>query len=178
MRLSPVAIFFHDNVEQAVTFSKKQSALTHASPECIDAAGLMGAMIAMAIQGKSKQAVLQADFYQATEPKIKSLIGKSPDYLKKRRSEISSSGYVVASLEAALWCIANTENFQDAVLLAANLGDDADTVAAITGQIAGAIYGFSNIPETWVNKLAWKDELIEGTNNLLESQLISPLPTS
>lgn len=98
--------------------------------------------------------------------------------LKQRRSEISSSGYVVASLEAALWCIANTENFQDAVLLAANLGDDADTVAAITGQIAGAIYGFSNIPETWVNKLAWKDELIEGTNNLLESQLISPPPTS
>ncbi|NWN33755.1 hypothetical protein GY663_31750, partial [Klebsiella michiganensis] len=72
---------------------------------------------------------------------------------------ISSSGYVVDSLEAALWCVGETGSFEAAVLLAANLGDDADTVAAITGQLAGALYGASAIPGHWRDRLAWHDEI-------------------
>ncbi len=169
MRLAPVPIFYHHSLEDAVRFSKEQSALTHAAPECIDAAGLMGAMIARAIQGISKEDVLKADFYHAHEPKIKELIGKHPVYKDKQRHQISSSGYVVASLEAALWCIEQTDNFKDAVLLAANLGDDADTVGAITGQIAGAIYGLSDIPDDWVEKIAWKKRLIQEATQLFEA---------
>ena len=160
MRLSPVPIFYAFDLEKAIDFSKQQSALTHAAPECLDAAGLMGAMIAKAIQGASKQEVLEAKFYHAQEPAVQNLIGASPAYQQKKRQDISSSGYVIASLEAALWCIWQTDNFKDALLLAANLGDDADTVAAITGQIAGAIYGMSKIPAEWVEKLAWKDQLL------------------
>ncbi len=88
------------------------------------------------------------------------------DYQKMSREMISSSGYVVDSLEAALWCFANTETFSDAVLMAANLGDDADTVAAICGQIAGAHYGFSAIPQAWLDKLAMKDQLVDMAKQL------------
>jgi ADP-ribosyl-[dinitrogen reductase] hydrolase len=77
----------------------------------------------------------------------------------KQRHQISSSGFVAHSLEAALWCVANTDNFDDAVLLAANLGDDADTTAAITGQLAGALYGASSIRKSWLEKLAWRDRI-------------------
>ncbi|WP_338468158.1 ADP-ribosylglycohydrolase family protein [Novosphingobium sp. ZN18A2] len=66
------------------------------------------------------------------------------------RDDIQSSGYVAHSLEAALWCVGRTGTFADAVLLAANLGDDADTTAAITGQLAGALYGLSGIPAHWL----------------------------
>jgi ADP-ribosylglycohydrolase len=73
--------------------------------------------------------------------------------------EISATGYVVHSLEAALWCFAGTESFRDGCLRAANLGQDSDTVAAIYGQIAGAYYGESGIPEDWRRRLAWHDRI-------------------
>ena len=65
------------------------------------------------------------------------------------------------SLEAALWCVANTTLFDEAVLLAANLADDADSVAAITGQLAGALYGASGISQRWRERLAWHDDIVE-----------------
>jgi len=73
----------------------------------------------------------------------------------KRRDAIRSSGYVAHSLEAALWCVSETSSYRDAILLAANLGDDADTTAAITGQLAGALYGASGIPADWRDRVAW-----------------------
>jgi ADP-ribosylglycohydrolase len=75
------------------------------------------------------------------------------------RSEIRSSGYVLHTLDAALWAIASTESFEDALILAVNLADDSDTVGAVTGQLAGACYGYSAIPERWLEKLAWRDKL-------------------
>ena len=72
---------------------------------------------------------------------------------------IRGSGYVVESLEAALWCFARTRSYPEAVLLAANLGDDADTTAAVTGQIARAFYGMSGIPARWLDRLALREEI-------------------
>lgn len=69
------------------------------------------------------------------------------------------NGYVVDSLEAALWCFARTATFEEAVLCAANLGDDADTTAAICGQLAGAFYGQAAIPRHWQDRLAWADQI-------------------
>ena len=77
----------------------------------------------------------------------------------KHRRDIRSSGFVLHSLEAALWCFARTSNFRDAVLLAANLGDDADTTVAITGQLAGAYYGLEQIPSEWRKILVWSDKI-------------------
>ncbi len=75
------------------------------------------------------------------------------------RHEVRGTGYVVASLHAALWTVSRTSTFKDAVLLAANLGQDADTTAAVAGQIAGALYGASGIPEEWLARLAWRERI-------------------
>lgn len=72
-------------------------------------------------------------------------------------SEIKSSGYVVSTLEAALWAVSTTDNYRDAVMKAVNLGNDTDTVAAVAGGLAGIIYGFNAIPAEWVNSLKGKD---------------------
>lgn len=88
------------------------------------------------------------------------------DLRYKRRGEIVSSGHAPATLDAARWCVATTSDFREAVLLAANLGDDADTVGAVTGQIAGARYGLGGIPRDWLAKLAWRDDIIKRAERL------------
>ncbi|MCG9881249.1 MAG: ADP-ribosylglycohydrolase family protein, partial [Bacteroidia bacterium] len=78
---------------------------------------------------------------------------------EKKESEINSSGYVLHTIEASIWCLLTTENYRDAVLKAVNLGGDTDTTAAITGGLAGIMYGFDNIPENWVKQLARNIEI-------------------
>lgn len=73
--------------------------------------------------------------------------------------EIKSSGYVLHSLEASLWCFMNSESYSEAVLKAVNLGEDTDTTGAITGGIAGIYYGFENIPKEWVNELVRREDI-------------------
>lgn len=75
------------------------------------------------------------------------------------RTDINSDGYVVSSLEAALWCFATTSSYQEAVLKAVNLGGDTDTIAFLTGTIAGLKYGIDNIPKEWISQLAKVDDI-------------------
>lgn len=91
------------------------------------------------------------------------------DWRGKAREDIDSSGYVAHSLEASFWCIGRGDDFRDMVLLAANLGRDADTTAAITGQLAGALFGASGIPDDWLGKLAWRERLEVLADGLLDS---------
>jgi ADP-ribosyl-[dinitrogen reductase] hydrolase len=91
----------------------------------------------------------------------------------KTRDEISSSGYVVSTLEAALWCVHRTSSFEDAIVLAANLGDDSDTVGAVTGQLAGALYGRAGVRERWLAQLAWRLELDSRIGLLLQARKTS-----
>lgn len=76
-------------------------------------------------------------------------------------SEIKSSGYVVDTLEAALWCFFNTENYRDCVLKAVNLGDDTDTVGAVAGGLAGLYYGMDHIPKEWIEMIPKKEWIME-----------------
>ena len=98
-------------------------------------------------------------------PAIASVLAGS--WRGRSRDTIHSSGYVVHTLEAAIWSVARTADFRGAVLLAANLADDADTVAAVTGQLVGALYGLTGIPETWRDRIVWKDRLLTATRRLL-----------
>jgi ADP-ribosylglycohydrolase len=82
-------------------------------------------------------------------------------FKKKQPPEIRGTGYVVRSLEAALWAFHRSDSFQEGCLLAVNLGDDADTTAAVYGQLAGAFYGEDGIPARWRLRLALYD-LIAG----------------
>ena len=85
----------------------------------------------------------------------------------KVRTQIKSSGYVIDTLEAALWCTDQAESFEEALVLAVNLAGDADTVGAVTGQIAGAVFGASAIPERWLEPLSWR-----GQSETLAAQLL------
>jgi ADP-ribosyl-[dinitrogen reductase] hydrolase len=78
----------------------------------------------------------------------------------KEPPEIQGTGYVVQSLEAALWAFNKFDNFEDGLIAAVNLGDDADTTGAIYGQIAGAYYGIDSIPERWIEKIVDLDGIM------------------
>lgn len=159
MRLSPVAIWGASRSEaELVQVARDQSRLTHGAEECVAACEGYALLTARAIRGASREEIL-APLTLDAPPRIAGVLAGS--WRGKSRSQISSSGYVVDSLEAALWCVAQGESFEETILLAANLGDDADTVAAITGQLAGALYGANGIPAHWRQRLAWADE-IEG----------------
>jgi ADP-ribosyl-[dinitrogen reductase] hydrolase len=121
-------------------------------------------MLAMALQGESKEVIFTKSLGLDLAPSILAIAAGC--YKMRTREEIRGSGYVVKSLEAALWCFHLTDSFRDAILLAANLGDDADTTAAICGQIAGAHYGVGGIPAGWLEKLAMREDITEIADRL------------
>lgn len=131
MRLSPVAVRYWQDAEQTSRLSVLQSQTTHGSDECVKCAAELGKLLARAIQG---------------QPVWQELNQKLENYPV---TKISNSGQASTTLLAAQWCVATTQNFEDAVCKAVNLGGDADTIGAVTGQIAGGIYGLSGIPERW-----------------------------
>lgn len=155
MRLAPVVIRYMTTIEEVTEYAIRSSKLTHASIECVAAAAHMANVLYWIMHmpnAASKDHVFDLPFYyEATTPAILSVIEGS--FKHKTRDDIVGSGYVVNSLEAALWCFYHTDTFADCVLMAANLGDDADTTAAIAGQFAGAWYGKSAIPVHWLEKL-------------------------
>lgn len=117
---------------------------------------LLGEVLIKALQGRSKDDILApSEQVLPLTPALK-MIAKG-DY--KTIDQIEGTGYVVQSLEVAFYCFWSTANFKDCVLMAANLGDDADTTAAIAGQIAGAHYGETGIPEQWLEKLTLAQEI-------------------
>ena len=86
------------------------------------------------------------------------------------RSDIGSSGYVINTLEAALWVFFNNETYEDTVLAAVNLGNDTDTTAAAAGGLAGIYYGVSNIPDRWLQNVRKKDEIKKMAERFLKSE--------
>lgn len=151
MRLAPVAIRHWRDRDVMADVAARQSLTTHGAPEAVDACVAFAEMLADAIAGRPRSEVLRSGAGNLAGTIAPIMAGS---WRGKRRGAIKSSGYVAHSLEAALWCIGRTSSFEDAVLLAANLGDDADTTAAITGQLAGALYGETCIPERWLAKLS------------------------
>jgi ADP-ribosyl-[dinitrogen reductase] hydrolase len=165
VRLAPLAIASAANAERAAVLAVKQSRTTHAAQTCLDACQLFIAQLVDALNGADDEATLRQRV-MALSPSL--LFISAGEYKSKPRAEIASSGYVVHTLEAALWSVWQTDNFRDAVLTAANLGDDSDSVAAVAGQLAGALYGAKSIPETWLTKLAWKSKIEELANALFD----------
>lgn len=168
MRLAPVALYYFPNDGDVIHFCAESSRTTHGAPEAIDCCRLFGKFLTNALHGAAKADVFSSDHLPLLEPRIKAIADGS--YASKSRDDIAGSGYAVASLEAALWCFHHTTNFADAVLAATNLGDDADTTAAIVGQLAGAFYGASGIPEHWLLKLHMWAEITQMASALYAVQ--------
>lgn len=157
MRLAPVVLFFHPDESKVQAFAVDSTRTTHGAPEALDCSRLLAHVLSRALDGATKRDMLDASALNLGSPNVTTVAAGS--YARKAESEIVGTGYAVASLEAALWCFNNTESFEAAVLRAANLGDDADTTAAIVGQIAGAHYGIHAIPEAWRARLHMRAEI-------------------
>jgi len=163
MRLAPVPITWWRTPQYATEIARAQSRLTHGAVEAVEACALLAEMLCVAIAGAGKAEALEIALKGAF-PALDAAMGQR--WRKANRGQIRSSGYVIHTLEAALWAVDRTGSFGEAVVAAANLGDDADTVAAVTGQLAGAIYGATAIPGAWRAVLAWHDRLVETSERL------------
>jgi ADP-ribosyl-[dinitrogen reductase] hydrolase len=156
MRLAPIALRYWSDRTKLADAATRQTATTHGAAEAISASIVYANILADAISGVPRSRVL-APRRGNFAGKISSIALGS--WKGKPRQQVASTGYVAHSLEAALWSVGRTADFRSAVLTAANLAGDADTTAAIAGQLAGALYGVSGIPEEWLEKLAWRAEI-------------------
>jgi ADP-ribosyl-[dinitrogen reductase] hydrolase len=159
MRLAPVPIYWQSAPDDAEHWAGESSRTTHGAVECIEACRILARILIAALSGADKDTVLSAGRLarDVSSAKLRGIVNRG--YLSKHAHEIRGTGYVVASLEAALWSFATTDTYRDAVLTAANLGDDADTTAAICGQVAGAYYGMQGIPQHWLDKLVMRETI-------------------
>lgn len=159
MRLAPIPIRYYTNKNDLIKYAALSSRTTHAAIQCVEACEFMACLIAEAIRGTSKKELLDANYIlnnyfsekPITDPAILEVINGS--YKTKEPPQIYGSGHVVRTLEAVLWAFYHTDNFEKGALKVVNLGDDADTTGAVYGQIAGAYYGMSGIPQPWLQKL-------------------------
>ncbi len=167
MRLAPVPMYFYSSRADAIMYAAESSTSTHGAPECLDACQILAELILRALEGRASEEILRPVELACCTPALQRVADMG--FVECREDEIRGSGYVVESLEAAIWCFARAKSFRDAILKAANLGDDADTTAAICGQIAGAHFGESGIPDTWLNRLAMRSEIEDLADRLRAS---------
>lgn len=166
MRLAPVAIAYAHDPVTAIRRAGDSSRTTHAAATCVDACRYLAGLIVGALRGEAKEALLGPRYAPVPgtwedaplTPEVDAVAAGS--FLRKRPPEIRGSGYVVASLEAALWAFATTSSFEAGALAAVNLGDDADTTGAVYGQVAGAFYGSAGIPAHWLGRLALRSLIV------------------
>ena len=162
MRIHPFVLYAYYNKmsdDEFIDMITKASSLTHAHQYSIDGCLIYAYVLRELLNDNSITSI-----YKGLE-KSKDIISSSKvydnlltkDISKERKENIKSSGYVVDSLEAAIWCLLTTKNYSDCVLKAVNLGVDTDTIAAIAGSLAGALYGLDNIPKTWIEILKRED---------------------
>lgn len=164
MRLAPVPIryahLYPSDGDELCRLAEESSLPTHASNQCLSACRYLAIVLAALMQGQNRDEVLSPDWpplqrlnaVKPLHPLIQEVAHGS--FRKKQPPAIQGSGWVVKSLEAALWAFHDAKDFEEAVLKAVNLGDDADTTGAVSGQLAGACWGESGIPETLRSGLA------------------------
>ena len=180
MRLAPVPIRFShcfpDDIERLAEIAAESSIPTHASPQCLSACRYMTIILAGLMHGHDRNDVLAPDWepmqrlkaFAPLHPEVDAVASGS--FRKLEPPVIKGSGYVVKSLEAALWAFHNAQSFEEAVLKSVNLGDDADTTGAVCGQFSGAYWGESRIPSKWLSGLAKREMIERALTGLLNAQ--------
>ena len=150
MRILPLAFVKNLSDEQIA----QVSGITHAHPLSVEACTVYVHAAQLILDGFSLTEALE------TASLSSEIFSYLADISSRKRNEIRSTGYVKDSLEASFWCLLTTDNFRDALIRAVNLGDDTDTIGAITGGMAGLAYGMESVPDSWMNALR-KKEIIE-----------------
>ena len=155
MRLAPVVLAFAASPTEAIAMAARSSRTTHGARDAVDGCRYLAALLLGALGGASKEQLLGGVFGPVPdlwvgEPLATAIIEVAAGSFRRRNPpDIRGTGHVVRSLEAALWAFHHGGSFRDGALLAINLGDDADTTGAVYGQLAGAFYGETQIPEEW-----------------------------
>jgi ADP-ribosylglycohydrolase len=177
MRLAPVPIrymeYFPKRITELAGLAAESSLPTHASPQCLSACRYLSVVLAGLMHGLDRKLVLSPEWEplrhirtsEPLHPEIDAVA--SGTFRTLAPPAIQGSGYVVKSLEAALWAFQDARGFREAVLRAVNLGDDADTTGAVCGQLAGACWGEQGIPREWLNGLARMDMIEQALAGLL-----------
>jgi ADP-ribosylglycohydrolase len=166
MRLAPAPLAFANEPQEAIDMAGESSRTTHGAPECVESCRYFAGLLLAALSGLPKQDILNNNYEPAVAHFLRNpLVGKVAEvaggsFAVKAPPQIRGRGYVIDTLEAALWAFHKTDNFRAGALAVVNLGEDADTTGAVYGQIAGAYYGAGGIPAEWRAKLAMR-ELIE-----------------
>ena len=174
MRLAPVPMYFAYDAAEAIRRSADSSRTTHGAKEAIDACRYFAGLLVAGLKGVDKETLLSARYcpveglWERSPLAEKTAIIADGSFKHREPPAIKGAGYVVESIEAALWAFHKSHDFREGALLAANLGDDADTTAAIYGQIAGAHYGAAGIPVEWRKLLAMATEITSMADKLYD----------
>lgn len=159
MRLSPIPLAYFRHPDEAVLRAVMSSRTTHGSIQCVEACRYLCFLVIEALRGVDKRIFLDADRYRSQRQgtvelpqPLERIINGS--YADLSADAVRTSGWVMHTLEAALWAFYHTDSFEQGALLIPPLGDDTDTVGAVYGQLAGAYYGFEAIPDRWLSALA------------------------
>lgn len=159
MRLAPVAIRWSHDPRAVSEQAAASSRPTHPARRPVDACRLLASMTAALIRNESADQVFAPRFWSQDELHEAVAAVARGSWRGKQPPVITGGGYCVAALEAAIWAVAGAEDFREAILRATNLGNDADTTAAIAGQLAGAMHGSSGIPQEWLHQLALRERI-------------------
>lgn len=157
MRLAPIPMFYNDNYDACIKYAGESSRTTHGSAECIDSCKLFASLIFHAFTAKNKSEIFERNVYEPECAQVVSIAKR--EFLELDYMQLTGSGYVIESLVSALWCFMKGDTFKECILLATNIGNDADTTAAICGQISGAYYGFSGIPKVWRESISMAGDI-------------------
>ncbi len=174
MRLAPVPMRYAASPQEAIDRSAESSMTTHGAPECIDACRYYGGLLVGALNGVDKETLLSARCCPVEGLWQRSPLARKIDeiaagsFKRKEPPAIRGTGYVVDTLEAALWAFHRTDTFREGALKVVNLGDDADTTGAVYGQLAGAYYGAEGIPPEWRDKLTMRAAIEQMAERLCE----------
>ncbi|MFY7999038.1 MAG: ADP-ribosylglycohydrolase family protein [Candidatus Kapaibacteriota bacterium] len=165
-RLAPVAMLYAQNPNQAIDFAIESGRTTHGARESLDCCAYMSGIITGILRGHAKEKVL-SDLYNPfgddwTDHNFCDEVAQvaSGSFKQNVPHDITGSGFVADTLEAALWAFYRTNDFETGAILAVNLGGDADSTGAVYGQIAGAYYGVNAIPRRWRDVVVKKDIII------------------
>ncbi|MGN1400837.1 MAG: ADP-ribosylglycohydrolase family protein [Bacillus sp. (in: firmicutes)] len=179
MRILPLAFYLHTHKElDRFAAVEETSSITHAHIRSKIACALYIEIAIGLLNGKplkaaytNAQETIDRHYFEnkMTDEQIVFRRLLKEDLSQEREDEIKSSGYVIDTLEAALWCLLTTGSFKEAVLKAVNLGEDTDTVGAVTGGLAGILYGGSSIPDKWIKGVKRHTDIIDLGNRYAES---------
>jgi len=169
MRLAPVPLVFSYDPKLAIEFAEESSLTTHASPQCLQACRYMAGLICGVISGITREEIFTRGQSLPDTTKLhKDMATLLKTNFNTLKLSESHGGYVVESLKVALWGFANFDCFEDGLLAVVNLGGDTDTNGAIYGQLAGAYWGESGLPQHLLEGLYKKDMISEYADKLFE----------